>query len=139
MHEGKEVDGCACRMPCSTAKQHMPACASHSLSLAAHWHQGLRRADTSLNQAACMHRVRRHTNCAAPPSSYARNRLTRVGDAALGFRLLRPPPLFQEQHRSVTDCATTKPEECEALRYALFACRRGQVDARTRIQGNKGY
>lgn len=51
-----------------------------------------------------------------------------------------PPPLWaQEERRSVTDCAATRPEECEALRYALFACRRGQVDARSRIQGNKGY
>ncbi len=29
--------------------------------------------------------------------------------------------------------------ECETFRYALFQCRKGQVDARTRIQGNKGY
>jgi cytochrome c oxidase assembly factor 5 len=50
-----------------------------------------------------------------------------------------PPLLAQEQHRSVTECAATRPDECEALRYALFTCRRGQVDARTRIQGNKGY
>jgi hypothetical protein len=27
--------------------------------------------------------------------------------------------------------------ECESYRYALFHCRRGQMDARTRIQGNK--
>jgi hypothetical protein len=26
---------------------------------------------------------------------------------------------------------------CESYRYALFHCRRGQMDARTRIQGNK--
>lgn len=36
-------------------------------------------------------------------------------------------------------CAAQNPEECDALRYALFACKRGQVDARSRIQGNKGY
>lgn len=32
-----------------------------------------------------------------------------------------------------------KPPECETFRYALFQCRKGQLDARTRIQGNKGY
>jgi cytochrome c oxidase assembly factor 5 len=45
----------------------------------------------------------------------------------------------QDERRSVVECADTKPEECESLRYALFACKRGQVDARSRIQGNKGY
>lgn len=30
-----------------------------------------------------------------------------------------------------------RPPECETYRYALFHCRRGQMDARTRIQGNK--
>lgn len=49
------------------------------------------------------------------------------------------PYTLQEQNKSATDCAATRPEECESLRYALFACRRGQVDARSRIQGNKGY
>ncbi|KAI8476225.1 MAG: cytochrome c oxidase assembly protein PET191 [Monoraphidium minutum] len=52
---------------------------------------------------------------------------------------LRESPCMKEQHKSVTECSAAKPEECESLRYALFACRRGQVDARTRIQGNKGY
>lgn len=49
------------------------------------------------------------------------------------------PPRPQEQHKGVNECAAERPEACEALRYALFACRRGQVDARSRIQGNKGY
>jgi len=30
-------------------------------------------------------------------------------------------------------------QECEALRQGVFACRRGQLDARNRIRGNKGY
>lgn len=45
----------------------------------------------------------------------------------------------QERKRTVTQCAEELPEECNPLRYALFACKRGQMDARTRIQGNKGY
>jgi cytochrome c oxidase assembly factor 5 len=46
---------------------------------------------------------------------------------------------LQEKKKTVTQCAEELPEECESLRYALFACKRGQVDARSRIQGNKGY
>lgn len=38
----------------------------------------------------------------------------------------------------MTQCTEKCPTECQPLRYALFACKRGQVDARTRIQGNKG-
>lgn len=45
----------------------------------------------------------------------------------------------QVDKKGFTACSEQRPEECEALRYALFACRRGQVDARSRIQGNKGY
>ncbi|GBF98070.1 hypothetical protein Rsub_10298 [Raphidocelis subcapitata] len=52
---------------------------------------------------------------------------------------LRETPCMKEEGRDVNACAATRPEPCEALRYALFACRRGQLDARTRIQGNKGY
>jgi ferredoxin len=43
----------------------------------------------------------------------------------------------QEEHKSLKECMASKPEECEQFRYALFHCRKGQVDARTRIQGNK--
>lgn len=39
----------------------------------------------------------------------------------------------------MTECAEELPEQCNSLRYALFACKRGQMDARSRIQGNKGY
>lgn len=41
--------------------------------------------------------------------------------------------------KTLKECIETRPEECEGLRYALFACKRGQLDARSRIQGNKGY
>lgn len=49
------------------------------------------------------------------------------------------PVLRQERKKTVTACAEELPEACNALRYALFACKRGQMDARSRIQGNKGY
>ena len=44
----------------------------------------------------------------------------------------------QVEKRSIKDCAK-EIQSCEALRYSLYACRRGQLDARTRIAGNKGY
>ena len=46
--------------------------------------------------------------------------------------------LAQVDKRSIKECAK-EVEECEGLRYSLFVCRRGQLDARTRIAGNKGY
>ncbi|KAF8056478.1 digeranylgeranylglyceryl phosphate synthase [Scenedesmus sp. PABB004] len=52
---------------------------------------------------------------------------------------LRQTACFKEGGKTVTQCAERLPEECNSLRYALFACKRGQMDARTRIQGNKGY
>lgn len=45
----------------------------------------------------------------------------------------------QVEGKTATECTKEDIEECASLRYALFVCRRGQVDARTRIQGNKGY
>ena len=45
----------------------------------------------------------------------------------------------QVQHKEHKECMKERPEECEQFRYALFQCKRGQVDARTRIQGNKAY
>jgi cytochrome c oxidase assembly factor 5 len=52
---------------------------------------------------------------------------------------LRQTACYREEKLSVTACAERLPEECAPLRYALFSCKRGQMDARTRIQGNKGY
>ena len=43
------------------------------------------------------------------------------------------------QGKDLKVCMAEKPTECESFRFALFQCRKGQVDARTRIQGNKGY
>ncbi|KAF6255338.1 cytochrome c oxidase assembly protein PET191 [Scenedesmus sp. NREL 46B-D3] len=52
---------------------------------------------------------------------------------------LRQTECYRDKKKTVTQCAEELPEECNSLRYALFACKRGQVDARSRIQGNKGY
>jgi cytochrome c oxidase assembly factor 5 len=43
----------------------------------------------------------------------------------------------QVEKRDYKECVSQHAPECESLRYALFHCRRGQMDARTRIQGNK--
>lgn len=45
----------------------------------------------------------------------------------------------QDEKRELKECMEERPPECESFRYALFQCRKGQMDARTRIQGNKGY
>ena len=47
--------------------------------------------------------------------------------------------VVQVEKRDLKQCMKEQPPECETYRFALFACRKGQVDARTRIQGNKGY
>jgi len=56
-----------------------------------------------------------------------------------------PPPPQSECYKdggTLDDCKKTVPrekQECEALRQGVFACRRGQLDNRSRIRGNKGY
>ena len=81
-----------------------------------------------------------HPPCAIP--SYRAP--TTVSDALpyLTAGCRPPPPLpdaVQMQGKDLKVCMAEKPTECESFRYALFQCRKGQVDARTRIQGNKGY
>ena len=51
---------------------------------------------------------------------------------------LKSPTWLQVDNKSVTQCAKDA-KECGGLRYAYFQCKRGQVDARNRITGNKGY
>ena len=46
---------------------------------------------------------------------------------------------MQVEKKDLKTCMAEEPIECEQFRYALFQCRKGQMDARTRIQGNKGY
>jgi hypothetical protein len=70
--------------------------------------------------------------------------LARLQHATPSYLLCCPashPPAHapQERKKTVTQCAEERPEQCDALRYAVFACKRGQMDARSRIQGNKGY
>ncbi|CAI9113796.1 OLC1v1014476C1 [Oldenlandia corymbosa var. corymbosa] len=47
------------------------------------------------------------------------------------------------EHRSYRECAKEKSplisSECVGLRETYFNCKRGQVDMRARIRGNKGY
>ncbi|KAL0538532.1 hypothetical protein IC582_022679 [Cucumis melo] len=47
------------------------------------------------------------------------------------------------QNRTYRECAGEKspciPSECVGLRETYFNCKRGQVDMRARIRGNKGY
>lgn len=45
---------------------------------------------------------------------------------------------IQEDKLSIEVCMK-KAEECNALRYTYAECKRGQVNMRNRIQGNKGY
>ena len=51
----------------------------------------------------------------------------------------RPPALSpQVEGKDIRECAQAVPE-CAGLRTAYFTCKRGQVDPRSRILGNKGY
>ncbi len=58
--------------------------------------------------------------------------------------LRRAPPAFstrvcvQVEHKDVKECAK-EVQGCAGLRYSYFSCKRGQMDARTRLRGNKGY
>lgn len=54
------------------------------------------------------------------------------------WQTLLDPPASQVEKKDVKTCAQ-EVEECAGLRYAYFSCKRGQLDARTRLRGNKGY
>lgn len=48
------------------------------------------------------------------------------------------------EKRTLSDCVKGEngaiaPAECEVKRGNYFACRRGQLDMRSRLRGNKGY
>ena len=45
---------------------------------------------------------------------------------------------MQKDGKTVKQCAKDA-KECAGLRYSYYQCKRGQLDARTRITGNKGY
>lgn len=44
----------------------------------------------------------------------------------------------QVENRPIMECAKTC-DECAGLRTSYFVCKRGQIDPRTRIKGNKGF
>ena len=48
------------------------------------------------------------------------------------------PACLQVEGKSVKECASQAPE-CAGLRTSYFSCKRGQLDPRARIHGNKGY
>lgn len=45
---------------------------------------------------------------------------------------------MQTEGKDIKTCAR-EVKECEGLRNSYAACKRGQIDPRTRIKGNKGY
>ncbi len=49
-----------------------------------------------------------------------------------------PPARCVQEGKPIKDCAKQAPE-CDGLRNAYSACKRGQLDARSRLRGNKGY
>lgn len=51
---------------------------------------------------------------------------------------VRESDCFAVENKDVQVCAR-EVEDCSALRQAYASCKRGQLDPRTRIKGNKGY
>ena len=49
-----------------------------------------------------------------------------------------PRPTLCQEHKDIKTCAK-EVKECDGLRNSYAACKRGQVDARSRLRGNKGY
>jgi cytochrome c oxidase assembly factor 5 len=48
----------------------------------------------------------------------------------------------QEQNHTLKKCMKDGqlfPEECTTLRQLYLQCKRGQLDMRSRLRGNKGY
>ena len=46
--------------------------------------------------------------------------------------------LLLQEGKPIKECAR-EVKECEGLRNSYSACKRGQLDARSRLRGNKGY
>lgn len=46
--------------------------------------------------------------------------------------------IAQQEGKPIKQCAL-EVKECNGLRNSYAACKRGQVDARSRLRGNKGY
>ena len=61
--------------------------------------------------------------------------------ARMSLSLLSPQPVAPravQEGKPIKECAK-EVKECEGLRNAYSACKRGQIDARSRLRGNKGY
>ena len=43
-----------------------------------------------------------------------------------------------QEGKPIKECAR-EVKQCEGLRNAYSACKRGQLDARSRLRGNRGY
>ncbi|EFN58189.1 hypothetical protein CHLNCDRAFT_20514 [Chlorella variabilis] len=53
-------------------------------------------------------------------------------------KCLRESDCMKTEGKPISECAKEVPE-CQGLRNAYSACKRGQLDARSRLRGNKGY
>jgi len=55
---------------------------------------------------------------------------------------LRSSPCVQVDKKTISECVRVDKglsTECLGIRATYFRCKRGQLDMRTRIRGNKGY
>jgi cytochrome c oxidase assembly factor 5 len=60
------------------------------------------------------------------------------------LRCVENSPCVAKEGHSLRACTkgidgATFPGECETKRGNYFACRKGQLDMRSRLRGNKGY
>lgn len=92
-----------------------------------------------LRESDCMQKVRSATGASVGASHW-------LGGAVLARTDRRPAPSTPrcpthpsgQEHKDIKTCAQ-EVKECEGLRNSYAACKRGQVDARSRLRGNKGY
>ncbi|KAL4443481.1 hypothetical protein ABPG75_011218 [Micractinium tetrahymenae] len=74
---------------------------------------------------------------AAPPPSHGPMSKSCKGLLKELVKCLRESDCMKEG-KPIKECAKQAPE-CDGLRNAYSACKRGQLDARSRLRGNKGY
>ncbi|PON88951.1 Cytochrome c oxidase assembly protein PET [Trema orientale] len=81
--------------------------------------------------------------CGLSPPSAASQPDNQKGLAMELVKCLGESDCVKVEKRSFRECAGEKspsiPSECVGLRETYFNCKRGQVDMRARIRGNKGY
>jgi len=83
----------------------------------------------------------RESDCMKVVSFAAKGARGRPAFAAATRALAGPPPAalwHLQEGKPIKECAQQVPE-CDGLRNAYSACKRGQLDARSRLRGNKGY